>query len=105
MFDLSANTPRRILRGSLFSAAALLLLPHAGAQAFSRFGDHVFFAGSPSAGYYPYSSGSISAPSTVRLIDGKVPLETDNAKNGGNALELAWTSAPNGGWDVQSTLR
>ena len=71
------------------------------AQSFARFGDHVIFDNSPSSGYDPYSSGNISAPSTLKLVQGKLPLETAEFVSGPNALELAWTSAPNGGWDAQ----
>ncbi len=80
--------------------AALCTLPIA-AQTFTRFGDHVFFDNSPSAIYDPYSRATLSAPSTLKLVDGKLPLETAQFVSGPNALELSWTSAPNGGWDAQ----
>ena len=70
------------------------------AQAFDRFADHTFFAGSPAAEYYSYSHGDISAPSTIKLLQNKVPLESAQFKSGPNALELSWTSAKDGGWDV-----
>ncbi len=91
----------KLCPGSLACLAILLAALSASAQDFSRFGDHVFFASSTSSGFDPYSQGSISAPSTLRLVQGKVPLETTHFVNGPNALELSWTSAPNGGWDAQ----
>ena len=84
----------------LTALVAACTLPGA-AQDFSRFGDHVLFDNSPSSGYDPYSRGNISAPSTLRLVNGKVPLETAQFVSGPNALEISWTSAPNGGWDAQ----
>ena len=70
------------------------------AQAFDRFAEHTIFAGSPASDYYSYSRGNISAPSTVKLLHDRLPLETAEFRSGPNALELSWTSVANGGWDV-----
>ncbi len=71
------------------------------AQSFARFGDHVFFDNSPSSESDPYSRASISPPSSLKLVHGRIPLETAHFVSGPNALELSWTSAAHGGWDAQ----
>ncbi len=93
------SIPARII---LAGIAAIVFCSEAQvhAQAFDRFAQHTFFAGSPASDYYSYSRGNISAPSTVRLVNNRLPLETAEFKSGPNALELSWTSAKNGGWDV-----
>ncbi len=79
---------------------ALCGMPQASAQVFDRFAQHTIFAGSPASGSYSYSHGSLSAPSTVRLIDDRLPLQTAEFKSGPNALELSWMSTTSGSWDV-----
>lgn len=93
------NAAKSILAVAMLAAASCNH-GRAAAQEFGRFADHTFFAGSPASGYYSYSRGSISAPSTVRLVNGRVPLETAEFKSGPNALEVSWTSARGGGWDI-----
>ncbi len=90
------------LIGVTLLAAFFAVVPSTvAAQSFARFGDHVVFDNSPSSGYDPYSSGNVSAPSTLKLVQGKLPLETAQFVSGPNALELSWTSASRGGWDAQ----
>ncbi len=90
----------------MLGLAAVVVPSAASAQSFARYGDHVFFDNSASSDFDPYSHGTISSPSTLKLVDGKVPLETTEFVSGPNALELSWTSAPNGGWDAQlNTIR
>jgi hypothetical protein len=61
----------------------------------------VFFDNSLSQGNYFYSSGKVNPPSTLELIDGKLPIESDVFLSGPNALKLQWLSAANGGWSVE----
>jgi hypothetical protein len=83
----------------------LSLLVVAGeARADQNYSQQVFFENSPSPISYFYSSGTESAPSALRLIDGKLPVETSEFISGPNALELQWQSMPNGGWDAQINL-
>lgn len=74
------------------------------AVADQNFSQQVFFENSLSPGSYFYSSGKVSAPSTLKLIDGKLPVETSTFISGPNALELQWQSMPNGGWSTELTL-
>ena len=62
---------------------------------------HVFFDNSLEHDAYFYSSGNASAPSTLNLIHGKLPVETKFFYTPPNALRLEWTSARSGGWDAR----
>ena len=69
-----------------------------------NFSQQVFFENSLSPNSYFYSDGKASAPSTLKLIDGKLPVETTAFISGPNALELQWQSMPDGGWDTELKL-
>ena len=71
------------------------------AHADQHYSQEVFFDTSLSPGYYTCAHGTQSAPSTLKLIDGHLPVETAEYISGPNALELSWQSQPNGGWDAQ----
>ncbi len=79
----------------------LLLCLTVAARADQHYSQEVFFDNSLSADSYPYSRGSASAPSTLKLVDGKLPVETAQSISGPNALELTWNSAFLGGWDAE----
>jgi exo beta-1,2-glucooligosaccharide sophorohydrolase (non-reducing end) len=74
------------------------------AWADQNYSQQVFFENSLSAGNYFYSSGRASAPSTLRLMDGKLPIETSTFVSAPNALELQWQSMPSGGWSAELQL-
>ncbi len=74
------------------------------AWADQNYSQQVFFENSLSPGSYFYSEGRASAPSTLRLIDGKLPVETSSFISAPNALELQWESKPDGGWSVELRL-
>ncbi|HKV78009.1 MAG TPA: glucoamylase family protein [Candidatus Sulfotelmatobacter sp.] len=59
---------------------------------------HVFFDNSITADSYFYSSGRASAPSRLKLLNGKIPVETGTFFSPPNALRLEWNSQPGGGW-------
>ncbi|MFP5205285.1 MAG: glucoamylase family protein [Acidobacteriota bacterium] len=88
---------------------AVLLLACLGAAAPARadqnYSQQDFFDNSLSPGSYFYSRGQASAPSTLLLEDGKLPIETKEFISGPNALELQWRSAPNGGWVAEVDLK
>jgi exo beta-1,2-glucooligosaccharide sophorohydrolase (non-reducing end) len=69
-----------------------------------NYSQQVFFENSLSPRSYFYSSGTTSAPSSLTLVDGKLPIETTTFISGPNALDLQWQSMPNGGWDAELNL-
>ncbi|HEY6447037.1 MAG TPA: glucoamylase family protein [Acidobacteriaceae bacterium] len=75
-----------------------------GARADQNYSQQVFFDNSLSPTNYFYSSGHTSRLSTLRLVDGKLPIESSTFISGPNALELQWTSAPQGGWVAEVKL-
>ena len=70
-----------------------------------NYSQQVFFENGLSPGSYFYSTGKVSAPSTVRLVDGKVPVETEQFISGPNALSLEWDSLPGGNWTAELRLQ
>jgi hypothetical protein len=62
---------------------------------------HSFFDNSLTRDAYFYSSGKPSAPSSLELIDGKLPVETQKFYTPPNALRLKWRSAQGDGWDAE----
>ncbi|HTB95724.1 MAG TPA: glucoamylase family protein [Terracidiphilus sp.] len=73
-------------------------------QADQNYSQQVFFENSLSPGNYFYSDGRASAPSTLRLIDNKLPVETSTFISAPNSLALDWTSKPDGGWAAEVRL-
>jgi hypothetical protein len=74
------------------------------AQDDHHYSQEVFFEISTTPDSYFYSIGKTSAPSTLRLIDGKLSVETAQYVSGPNALELTWRSVTDGGWDAELNL-
>lgn len=62
---------------------------------------HSFFDNSLSPNAYYYSSGKASAPSSLALINGKLPVDSRTSLTPPNSLRLQWQSAENGGWEAQ----
>jgi len=89
------NFPSRIPSILLILLAPSILL------ADQHYSQEVFFDTSLSPNYYTYAHGTHSAPSTLKLVDKHLPIETAEFISGPNALELSWQSQPNGGWDAQ----
>jgi hypothetical protein len=69
-----------------------------------NYSQQVFFENSLSPDAYYYSSGNVSAPSLLKLVGNKLPVETSTFVSGPNALELEWKSAPEGSWDAEVSL-
>jgi hypothetical protein len=93
-----SGNPRRIFR-YLAILLAVIFAPLLTAD--TLYYRHVFFDNSLEYDAYFYSSGNISAPSSLALIHGKLPVETKLFYTPPNALRLEWTSARNGGWDAR----
>jgi len=87
-----------ILAAGLFVACATPL------AAQSSYFTRVFFDNSLTPDRYYYSSGKASAPSTLALIDEKLPVDTDIFLTPPNALRLGWKSMPGGGWEAEIRL-
>jgi hypothetical protein len=103
---LSADsTPQRrrnfSLRKSFAFALTILFAIATAATADTLYYHHIFFDNSLEHDAYFYSSGNASAPSTLNLIHGKLPVETRFFYTPPNALRLEWTSARTGGWDAR----
>jgi hypothetical protein len=93
---------RTISSVKFFAHALLFLFAATGAAtiADTLYYHHVFFDNSLEHDAYFYSSGNASAPSSLTLVHGKLPVETKFFYTPPNALRLEWTSALNGGWDA-----
>lgn len=85
-----------------FALIALAILP---AHADQNYSQQVFFENSLSPDNYFYSSGKASPPSTLTLIDEKLPVDTTSFVSAPNALRLEWKSlAGGGGWSAEVRL-
>ncbi|MHB8303341.1 MAG: glucoamylase family protein [Acidobacteriaceae bacterium] len=98
----NARTPSKQIVAAFpllfLSIGALFFAPIAHAD--QNYSQQMFFENSLSPGNYFYSAGKASAPSTLTLVNGKLPIETATFISGPNALELQWQSAPQGGWEA-----
>src|SRR3984957_20127711 len=74
------------------------------ARADQNYSDQVLYENSLSPGSYFYSSGKLTPPSTLELIDGKLPVESGTFVSSPNALKLQWESAADGGWSAELKL-
>ena len=74
------------------------------ARADHNYSDQVLFENSLSPGNYFCSSGKVTPPSTLELLDGGLPVETDTFISAPNALKLQWASAANRGWSAEVRL-
>jgi hypothetical protein len=67
----------------------------------TRYYEHSFFDNSFMPDAYFYSSGKPSAPSTLELVHGHLPVNTKIFVTPPNALQLSWQSVTAGGWDAE----
>lgn len=65
---------------------------------------HVFFDNSLTSQRYYYSDGNVSAPSSLALDRGKLPVDTERYFTPPNALRLQWKSASGGTWEAEVRL-
>ena len=92
----------RIMRGLAFCRFASFLLVGASLlHADSAYFQRLLFDNSITADSYYHSGGKASAPSTLRLIGDRLPVETNIFYTGPNALRLDWTSKAQGGWEAE----
>jgi exo beta-1,2-glucooligosaccharide sophorohydrolase (non-reducing end) len=99
----SKQTLRKISSVRVFALSLAFLFTAASAAtiADTLYYHHIFFDNSLEDDAYFYSSGRVSAPSTLTLIHGKLPVETKFFYTPPNALRLEWTSTRSGGWDAR----
>ena len=90
---------RVLVCAGLFTAAlfASMKVAHADTEYYR----HTLFDNSLTRDAYFYSSGKASAPSSLELVHGKLPVETQTFYTPPNALRLKWQSAQGGGWDAE----
>jgi hypothetical protein len=62
---------------------------------------HTYFDNSLTLDTYFYSSGQVSAPSSLEQTNWKLPVETKIFLNPPNALRLEWQSETGGGWEAE----
>lgn len=82
----------------------LLFIVTAAAQGQSDYFLQTFFDNSLTSDSYYYSAGKASAPSTLELLAGKLPVETGQFRTPPNALRLRWKSIRQGGWEAEIRL-
>jgi hypothetical protein len=82
-------------------AFALLFLGTTGAAGQSEYYQHTYFDNSITSDFYFYSAGSAEAPSTLKLLKNKLPVEREIFVSPPNALRLEWQSKAGGTWEAQ----
>ena len=99
------QSDRAFLRWAPFSGLllglAIQVVAAGYAWADSSYYHHVFFDNSLERDGYYYSSGKASGPSTLVLVKGKIPVDSQTFLTPPNALRLEWQSAEGGGWEAQ----
>src|SRR5438105_403348 len=67
----------------------------------TRYYEHVIFDNSLTRDSYFYSYGHAASPSSLELMNEKLPVESKISLSPPTALRLAWTSVRDGGWTAQ----
>jgi hypothetical protein len=81
--------------------ATLVLLAAPASYGNTEYYRHTFFDNSLTTDSYFYSSGHASAPSSLALQKGKLPVENKVFLTPPNALRLEWQSQPGGSWEAE----
>jgi hypothetical protein len=82
--------------------AALVVLALASATfADTHYYHHVFFDNSLTPDNYFYSSGTQTSPSTLVLLNDRLPVERDVVHTPPNALRIEWNSKQEGNWTAE----
>ncbi len=77
-----------------------LLILSGSASGDTEYYRHILFDNSVESDAYYYSAGKASAPSTLELDHGKLPVSKTVFYTPPNALRLKWRSVPDGGWEA-----
>ena len=97
---------RRDLRKDIRALGLCLLVAGLGvlrpaAAAPSDYYRHVFFDNSNQREVYWQSSAANTAPSELRSVGWRLPVESTVFRTPPNAIRIEWQSAPGGSWDAQ----
>src|SRR6267154_5046458 len=98
--EQAARTARQNLTAVVLFAIAVLSCAGT-AHGDTNYYRHTFFDNSITRDAYFYSHGRPSAPSTLELVDEKLPVDLEHFYTPPNALRLKWRSAAGGGWDAE----
>jgi exo beta-1,2-glucooligosaccharide sophorohydrolase (non-reducing end) len=63
--------------------------------------EHVLFDNAPASGPYYHSETYLVAPSTMAIVNGHIPVQSQQFVSPPNGLRLQWKSAPGGDWQWQ----
>ncbi|HEX8684639.1 MAG TPA: hypothetical protein VF707_20135, partial [Ardenticatenaceae bacterium] len=66
-----------------------------------QYDHHLIFDNSLTERSYTFSKGSSVAPSTLDVVDGKLPVASDCFFNPPNSLRLSWCSNTEGTWEAE----
>src|SRR6266478_8632844 len=83
----------------VLAALSLISAPHSVAQ--TSYYRHIFFDNGPRTSSYYYSSGNAVEPSTLEVVDKKLPLSSDVYFTPPNSLRISWRSNAGGSWAAQ----
>jgi hypothetical protein len=96
-----AKLAQKFMAHSILAGLAVLLGTSPATLGDSQYYQHSFFDNSAMPHAYFYSAGKPSAPSTLELVKGHLPVNARIFVTPPNALQLSWQSAVNGGWDAE----
>ena len=86
---------------SVIVLAALFLASAPRSVAQTSYYRHIFFDNGPGTSSYYYSSGKAVEPSTLEVLDKKLPLSSDIYFTPPNSLRISWRSNAGGSWAAQ----
>src|SRR6516165_4494463 len=66
---------------------------------------HIFFDNGPRTAAYFYSSAKAVPPSTLEVVNNRIPLESSTFFTPPNALRISWQSNSGGAWTAVVGLR
>ena len=92
---------RALALAPLFFCPLLAAYDRGGAE--SLYDRHVVFDHSIAAQFYYQSWGTVTPPSTIELVGGAIPLDSEHFVVPPNSLRLAWKSSTGGDW--RATLK
>ena len=90
-----------LLRAGLAGLLVLAMARGAAAQGPSEYYRHEIFDNSLTPDAYFYSPGSAQAPSRLKLVGNKLPVETRVFRTPPNALRIEWQSQAGGSWEAE----